>query len=468
MRKSQRYAQTTECVRVIVASVFISLAVLASCFVSPSQSYAGVSHTDWSAAKSAVHLDLDDNDNKAPDAAGSVLTQPLTDTSDVLSDSRLEIQKNIERIKAERGVNIWVVVEPSVAVFTEGFTLEDWCSATAKASEFGKDDVLLVIQTARHDTAIWVNTDSQFITKKQAQNELDMISTYLVQDNWSGAVLQFSKDIESYVVKSNDLSPYIIVALVIFCLAVILSYSRLNKSTMTVVGSAISNIRLKRSLKSVEKDSEMIGAAVNVSDEILDDLQSRIDDIAENAVIQTSQTTVPTGSVGQVSNGLLQMSEKGIRGLTDKITKNHVLNKYLHLGGETPSSPATPTYTDTPLHDTAENMPPVTAPILPSNSTSTPSVDNIYSDYYTNSYSRETYGSYYHSDDNKTHDEEINAKLAELDKQIEEFTSGASKNISSTFRKNHSDVRKYYVKEEKKAARKENKEKKQFHSRFKF
>ncbi|NAZ87911.1 TPM domain-containing protein, partial [Kineococcus indalonis] len=112
----------------------------------------------------------------------SRLEQQVTDPAGVLGGA--DVRAALERLRAEHGVQLWVVLVDSF----DGAGAQEWADATAVDSGLGVDDVLLAVATGDREYAYSVDAGNRLGDEDLAQVARDT-EERLAQDDWAGAVV---------------------------------------------------------------------------------------------------------------------------------------------------------------------------------------------------------------------------------------------------------------------------------------
>ncbi len=113
------------------------------------------------------------------------LDDQLTDRVDALADRRDEAQAALDRLRAETGLQLFVVFVESF----DGIAAEKWTSETARVSDLGDRDALLAVATG--DRAYWYSFDTDFPLSAAQLEDVAAVSIEpaLAQNDWAGAVV---------------------------------------------------------------------------------------------------------------------------------------------------------------------------------------------------------------------------------------------------------------------------------------
>jgi uncharacterized membrane protein YgcG len=113
------------------------------------------------------------------------LDDQLTDRVDALDDRRDEAQAALDRLRAETGLQLFVVFVDSF----DGIAAETWTSETARLSDLGDRDALLAVATG--DRAYWYSFDTDFPLSAAQLEDVAAVSIEpaLAQNDWAGAVV---------------------------------------------------------------------------------------------------------------------------------------------------------------------------------------------------------------------------------------------------------------------------------------
>jgi hypothetical protein len=413
----------------------------------------------------------DDASQPAPassqDLLGFVLDEQITDQQNVLSEGHKQIAKEIDTLKEQQGITIWIVIEASLGSDSDIFDISNWASKTAKVSNFGDHDVLLVIDTSKHNVASWLSADSVIVNKSSLSAIQSSLIPYLNEMKWSEAVLKFISMTKEKAQTSNSVFPYIFGILLLFILVTFLSYAALNRKSASNEQGFFEKMRNNKKQKEALENLELIQSVATIpgaiTASVIDDAISTASvDQASNIVNSTAPVLTPRLQNQSLSDPPLLNNDyrqtgpvlKQPRIDKDPIIENfedHVpVNDAFTLNVPTYSAPVEQTnpskanlldkygIRSSKFSTPAAPAPQPISPAAPQPSGDpdiynklnvyVPKFDNLqnpnistagsldkklYSDYYTRSASRDIYGSFYHSDEAMKHDEQINAQRRE-------------------------------------------------------
>jgi uncharacterized membrane protein YgcG len=113
------------------------------------------------------------------------LDDQLTDRVGALDDRRDEAQAALDRLRAETGLQLFVVFVDSF----DAIAAEKWTSETARLSDLGDRDALLAVATG--DRAYWYSFDTDFPLSAAQLEDVAAVSIEpaLAQNDWAGGVV---------------------------------------------------------------------------------------------------------------------------------------------------------------------------------------------------------------------------------------------------------------------------------------
>ncbi|HEY7272611.1 MAG TPA: TPM domain-containing protein, partial [Actinoplanes sp.] len=115
----------------------------------------------------------------------SRLATQVTDTVGALSSGRSEVDAALERLRADTGIQLFVVFVDSF----DGTPAQEWTDETARLSDLGDRDALLAVATQDRSYAYSFPDDPRISERELAAVARDDIEPALSRGDWSGAVV---------------------------------------------------------------------------------------------------------------------------------------------------------------------------------------------------------------------------------------------------------------------------------------
>ena len=119
----------------------------------------------------------------AADPPGN-LTEQVTDRAGVLGADAPAVQDAVNRLRADHGLQLFVVLVDSF----DGVAGDAWARDTFTASGMGGDDVLLAVAVQDRRYSTWTTSESGLSAEQDRTVRREFIEPALSEDDWAGAV----------------------------------------------------------------------------------------------------------------------------------------------------------------------------------------------------------------------------------------------------------------------------------------
>lgn len=161
---------------------------------------------------------------------GAVLAQPptlsgtITDQTGVLSGHEAEIQAAVDKLRADRGVDLFVLYVPT----TGGQTVTAFADATAQKNSLGGRDSLLVVALNDRTDALWVGDGLSEVTNDEIDTIISgQVEPKLRSGDYAGAAVAAAEGLGAALAPPTDvLNTLIPVALVVIGGVILLLWIR--------------------------------------------------------------------------------------------------------------------------------------------------------------------------------------------------------------------------------------------------